>query len=253
MSKLLPLLLLLVAIIAVYLVMNQRPLQRGMHGNVFVSSGKPPLTVTPGEGLHAVNTGVVNISPATDNNTASATARAWYALMDTPDDARRLVVILAEAADQWHWALDASSGQREVHVERVDVGGLPATVATFALSPDRDPWTGLFADAVPGSSNAWRNGSLVRRYTMLPDMRRSKLVIEYREPLRGDSPVPVLEDAAALAAFEKRANSAFALQRFEAGKTPSVDAKPATAPTSLVRRDLARSLGILDRRMGGNN
>lgn len=248
MSKLFPLLMLGLAALMVFLVMTRRPLLRGFNGEAFVSTGRPPLVVTPAAGLHLAGGGVLDISPATASGTASA--RAWYGLYVSSDGLKRLTVLLAEAGDQWQWPHDVTSGLPEVRVDRREMADMPVTVATFALQPVQDPWHALW-EATPPAQDA-RNGTLVRRFTFLPDMRRTKLVLEYREPLppEGESPLPPLDDVANLVAFGKRAEASFMLEKPEQGKAPEVRDRPGTAPKSLERRAVAKWLGELERRHG---
>lgn len=122
-------------------------------------------------------------------------------------------------------------------------------VATFTLPADRDPWAKVWQEAAPVQERG--EDTLVYRFTFLPDMRRTKLVIEYREPV-GDiqTGLPVLDDVAALVAFARRAAEAFSLERPQHGKVPDVQTKLPTAPATLERRILAKSLGALERRHG---
>ncbi|WCB46184.1 DUF4851 domain-containing protein [Nitratidesulfovibrio vulgaris] len=253
MSKLLPFLMFALAAAMVFLVMTRRPLLRGFSGESFISTGRPPLVVSPASGLHAVGGGVTDISPATASGTASA--RVWYALYapsgngQPTTDGRRLSVILAEAGDQWQWPHDVSSGLREVRVDTIELGGMPGKVATFTLPADRDPWASVWHEAAPVQGQA--GDTLVYRFTFLPDMRRTKLVIEYREPVDSTSNgLPILEDVPALVAFARRAAEAFTLERPQQGKGPDVQTKLSTAHASLERRLLAKSLGELERRHG---
>lgn len=78
----------------------------------------------------------------------------------------------------------------------------------------KDPFAPLFAPEDQLASIDW----LVQRFACLNDFRRSKLILEYREPLpaslKGVSEVPVYNEA--VQAFRERAAKAFHVQYGEA-------------------------------------
>lgn len=248
----------------VYAFMYRNPVRRGLVDGMLASSARPALLVRTASGLAPAGAGVADIAP--DTASATGSARVYYALHACPArggsaDPARLATVLAEASSEYRWPLEVTSGLDEVRTASGDLAGMPVRAATFVLPPDRDALAPAFGD----DPAPWRGGALVRRFTGLAEMRHVKLVVEYREPLPGaggdgggDAPrivrpaeAAALDDPAALAAFEARAEQAFQLERpgGDWGKGKGVTT-PDAAPEQLKRRDLTRMLGILERDRG---
>lgn len=246
----------------VYALMYRNPVRRGLVDGMLASSARPVLLVRPMSGLTPAGAGVADIAP--DTASATGSARVQYALHARParggsEDPARLAAVLAEASSEYRWPLDVTSGLDEVRTASGELAGMSLRAATFVLPPDRDALAPAFGD----DPTPWRDGALVRRFTGLAEMRHVKLVVEYREPLPGAAgksggdaprlgrPAAVLNDPAALDAFEARAEQAFQLERpgGDWGKGKDITA-PDTAPEQLKRRELTRMLGILERDRG---
>lgn len=242
MDKIIPLIALLLIGAIIFIMMQRRPLQRGLNDNVFISTGRPALAVEVKAPLSVTHAGVVDIMPEVDSGQASA--KLWYALYaDTANhitSPAQLLVILSETGDQWIWALDTTSGQHEVHQKAVTFDGQQGRAATFVLSATKDPWNTVM--------NTPEQDFLVRRFTFLPHRRLTKLILEYREPLP-QTTIPIFEDAALLAAFEKRAQASFILHMSPKGTPPTIKTL-GYAPTTLERRAISRFMGKVDRSRG---
>ena len=266
MPKLIALALVLLLAGFVYAFMHRNPVRRGLAGDMLASSARPALLVRPASGLVPAGAGVVDIAP--DTASATGSARVYHALHASPGRGGgggapvRLAALLAEASSEYRWPLDVTPEPDVVLVEaRTATGqlaGMTVHAATFALPPDRDALAPAFGD----DPAPWRSGALVRRFTALAEMRHVKLVVEYREPLvtpggtaaegapRFGRPV-VLDDPAALAAFEARAEQAFRLERPDGDWAKGKDiVKPEAAPEQVKRREITRMLGILERDRG---
>lgn len=262
MPKLIVLALVLLLAGFVYAFMHRNPVRRGLAGDMLASSARPALLVRPAAGLAPAGAGVADIVPDTASGTGSA--RVYYALHAIPTRGGgggapvRLAALLAEASSEYRWPLEVTSGQDEVHIATGQLAGMTVHAATFAQPPDKDALAPAFGD----DPAPWRGGALVRRFTGLAEMRHVKVVVEYREPLMmaGGTPMvdtprfgrpAVLDDPAALAAFEARAEQAFRLERpggdWAKGKEI---ARLDAAPEQVKRREITRMLGILERDRG---
>jgi len=239
-----------------YALMHRNPIRRGLAGDMLASSARPALLVRAAHGLASAGAGVADIAPETAS--ASGSARVYYALHARPGrggtgDPARLVALLAETSSEYRWPLDVSSGLTEMRAASGELAGMTLHAATFALPPDKDALAPAFGD----DPSPWGAGALVRRFTGLAEMRHVKVVVEYREPLEEtrDSPrfghPAVLDDPAALAAFEARAERAFQLERPGGDWAKGRDiSRLDAAPERVQRRALARMLGILERDRG---
>ena len=217
--------------------------QRGLNGQIFVSNGRPALAVIPEEGLRLHSSGWCDVAPAT-RSAEPASAKLWYALYERDAQARpgRLLALLAEGQGKWRWPFEPGSARDVLRRSREDTGHLAAYYETILAPADRDPW----ADAW---DVRWQNGSLIRRCRMFFMDRQVKLVLEYREPVDADRPLPVHMDMPLLAGFEQRAGQAFTLAlRDDGAEIPDVASRPGTAPGSLSRRALAAWLGEMYQR-----
>lgn len=266
MPKLIALALVLLLVGFVYAFMYRNPVRRGLAGDMLASSARPVLLVRPASGLAPAGAGVADIAP--DTASATGSARVYYALHASPARGGdggtpvRLAALLAEASGEYRWPLDVAPGpgvvQAEVRAATGQLAGMTMHAATFVLPPDRDALAPAFGD----DPAPWRSGALVRRFTGLAEMRHVKVMVEYREPLArtGDATgegtprfgrPAVLDDPAALAAFEARAEQAFRLERPDGDWTKGKDiARLATAPEQVKRREITRMLGILERDRG---
>ncbi|MFI3272412.1 MAG: DUF4851 domain-containing protein [Pseudomonadota bacterium] len=244
--------------------MKRRPLQRGLVGDTFVSTGQPAFALQAQGPLRLTSAGVMDLqlqSPQLGSSNASASC--WYALYASASQSHdmpitvnttsathdtskpsALLAFLTDAKNPWQWEMSVASGQLEVHVDSLELDGKPAHAATFVLPQGKDPWAPLMANAAYGQAG----DTLVRRFTLLMQQRRAKLIIEYREPITATTAMTVrpLEDFAALAAFEQRALDAFTLHTSPAGNPPTVT-QLTYAPDYIQRKAVAASLGLVRR------
>lgn len=188
--------------VAVVLAVACTPLRRGVQGDALVSQLRPPVTMRA-TALPLVSGGVLDAQLYTEVGFATArTHIATYGREDGP----RVLTAIAEARDNWQWALDLSV-RGQMHAGRVELGGREFAAATFVLGGAKDGFTqdadGLF---------------LVRRFARLDEFRSVKLIVEYREPVKdmNAGSLAFVPDEAVLAAFEDRALRAVDV-RFEAG------------------------------------
>ncbi len=250
----------------IYALMHRNPVRRGLAGDMLASSARPALLVRPASALAPAGAGVADIAP--DTASATGSARVYYALHASPTRGGsggtpvRLAALLAEASSEYRWPLDVAPGPDVMVVgarsATGQLAGMTVHAATFALPTDRDALAPAFGD----DPAPWRSGALVRRFTGLAEMRHVKLVVEYREPLPGgdgkgadDAPrfgrPAVLDDPAALAAFEARAEQAFRLERPGGDWAKGKDiVRMDAAPEQVKRREITRMLGILERDRG---
>ncbi len=260
---LIPIILICLILGACTMMKKRRPLQRGLVGESFVSTGQPAFALQAQAPLHLASAAVMDLqlqTPQLGNTNASASC--WYALYvnagneaqampiavahDTSAKPSALLAFLVDAKNPWQWEMSVASGHLEVHVDSLELDGKPAHAATFVLPQDKDPWATLMHSSGASFAQATAyEGTLVRRFTLLMQQRRAKLIIEYREPITTTGIRP-LEDFAALAAFEQRAKEAFALYTSPSGKAPVVT-QLTYAPDYIKRKAVAASLGIVRR------
>ncbi len=268
--------LLVLAVIALCLLAacGTKPLRRGLIASSFVSTGRPALVFTPAGGFKPNASGLTDVSPEADKGFPSA--RAWYALysggnataavleveesettpLPLPGERARLVFLLSEVTHEtWKWDLDARPASPAVRAFSDSIGPFNFEEATFVLSPGlqasdprlpADPFGEFFTDPGP----PWRRGSLVRRYTALPEIQRVKIIIEYREPLPAgfEATTPNVQDFLPLdllLAFERRALAAFTLSDAVPGNAADTIQTPLSPPESFSRRALGAMLGLL--------
>lgn len=257
---LIPIILACILLAACTMMKKKRPVQRGLVGESFVSTGQPAFALQAEPHLALRSAGVMDLSLLTQQlGNSNATASCWYALYvnhgdeahampinvshDSTKKASALLAFLVDAKNPWQWEMSVASGHLEVHADNLEIDGKPAHAATFVLSQNKDPWAPLMSHTgFAGQST----DTLVRRFTLLMQQRRAKLIIEYREPLINNSGMRPLEDFAALAAFEQRAREAFNLYTSPSGDVPTVT-QLTYAPDYIQRKAVAASLGIVRR------
>lgn len=258
-----PIVLICLILGACTMMKKRRPVQRGLVGESFVSTGQPAFALQAQGPLRLTSAGVMDLHLQTPQmGDTNATAGCWYALYvnqggearavpvaadaDANDKQSALLAFLVDAKNPWQWEMSTASGQREVHMDSLAIDGKPAHAATFVLPENKDPWAALMTNAGMNLGFNQTGDILVRRFTMLMQHRRAKLIVEYREPLANNGAVRPLEDFAAIAAFEQRAREAFILHTSPQGEAPTVT-QLTYAPDYIKRKAVAASLGIVRR------
>lgn len=195
----------------------------GVNANgVLASNSLPAMAVVPSSDLRLVAHGVTDTSVSMQGSAmGGAGARVWYALNADNAGGRQLVASLAEVANPWEWSLNPMFTERRglpmLHEAELSRYGVSLTALTYIRPGAKDPWMPAFLEAGKG----WEGGVLLRQYTWWSVANRTKVVVEYREPVPQDE-LPLEYNPAALHAFEERADAAFQLLRKEQG-----DALPA--------------------------
>lgn len=246
MPKLMPLILMLFAVAAVYAMMTMRPLKRGLADTVLASNGKPKIALEPASVFKLTGSGIADVAPATRKGQGSA--RVWFSLYQAPPTQadgqdipeRRLIFLMAEAGNSYTWPVDMASGLHELRPDTTSLGGLATRTATMLLPGDKDPFDDSDAKA------SWSACNLVRRTTMQANFREMKIIVEYREPCKRGEGLPPEDDVAKLFAFEQRARGAFTVLTPKEATVPEITEHLAPAPASLSRLALAKMLGELE-------
>ena len=117
-------------------------------------------------------------------------------------------------SNAWEWDPLSFSGPMAQQNMGTVFGGESFYGSVRIVNGAKDPFAPLFAPEDQWASLDW----LVQRFACLNDFRRSKLILEYREPLpaslKGVSEVPVYNEA--VQAFRERAAKVFHVQYGEA-------------------------------------
>lgn len=219
--------------------------QRGLHGEIFVSNGRPALAVTPDSGLHLWSAGWCDVAPDT-RTSEQGSAKVWYALYarDTQDTVQsgRLLVVLTEGQGKWSWPFELNAPREVLRKAQTTQGKMTIYCETILQPAATDPWATAW-------DTRWDDGILVRRFRIFFMQRQVKLVLEYREPVATGRPLPVVMDMPLLAAFEERAEAAFTLSlRDDGASIPAVEQRLDLAPKTISRRQLASWLGEMYQR-----
>lgn len=197
----------LVIALAAFIGMNAKGgLVRGMADGMLVSPSRPAVAVKPAADFAFVDARRADISPTVQGSMLPATSvQVVYALFgrETPVPAR-LVGLLAVSQKDETWPADPEPGFSVIRHKAQDINGFSGVADTYVLKDHEDPWSS-------GESDAWAEGSLVRRFTSILWFHRAKLIVEYREPLPAPSELPLEDNVPLLAAFEARALAAFTL------------------------------------------
>ena len=119
-----------------------------------------------------------------------------------------------QISNAWEWDPLSFSGPMAQQNMGTVFGGESFYGSVRIVNGAKDPFAPLFAPEDQWASLDW----LVQRFACLNDFRRSKLILEYREPLpaslKGVSEVPVYNEA--VQAFRERAAKVFHVQYGEA-------------------------------------
>ncbi len=212
---------------------------QGLDG-AFVSNS-PAVAVVPAPGLALLFSGLVSVLPSKEGTfTGGAASEVWYAVYGAPG--RQLVVMLADAPYNMEWPYTSMFTERRgLPVMRegdASYFGLPMTGATYVRPAALDPWMKGLADA--GAQAVWQGDMLVRQIVWRTDANRTKLMIEYREPVPQGFQSHPISDYDAATAFEARAAAAFRV----VPEAPSAGITPASGnPASVNPRLLAATLG----------
>ena len=235
----------LVIALAAFIGMNAKGgLVRGMADGMLVSPSRPAVAVKPAAGFDFVDARRADISPTVQGSMLPATSvQVFYALFrhEAPVPAR-LAGLLAVSQKDETWPVEPELGFSAIRSRKQELNGFSGFADTYVLKDHEDPWSS-------GESDAWAEGSLVRRFTFILWFHRAKLIVEYREPLPAPSDLPREDNVPLLAAFEARALDAFTLVNGDpkAGgvQLPNPTEKLPYPPASINRTALTEFVGTL--------
>lgn len=218
--------------------------ERGLNGSTFVSNGRPALAVTPALSMKLTDAAWCDVAPKT-RASDQASAKIWYSLYDNnesgPKEAR-LLVLLAEGMSDWEWPFEPGTQRDIIQRDEIHHNSMTVHTETIVMPAAKDPWADMW-------HTQWKNGSLTRRFRIFFMQRCVKLLVEYREAIDPNRPLPPHRDMQLLTDFEKRSVEAFSLALRDAGDNiPEVTDRLGTAPKALSRRALADWLGEMYKR-----
>lgn len=182
--------------------------RRGMLGDRYVSTSQPSVSmgvrdmplITGGEGRASLHRGGV---------LGGLSLNAWYALYGGGDGNSPLAVVAhAELPLPWLW--DASMSPAFAVNEGAElVDGVGFTAWTRIVEPERDPFVRWTNPALLENPDAPARRWIARTFAARRGLDRSKILMEYREPLPAD--IESLPNAGGdfIAQFEERARRAF--------------------------------------------
>ena len=167
----------LIALLALVALTGCSGLKRGMDGNVYVSSAKPPLTVAV-PGLPLRTAGYLSPSITTGNSLGGITIDAWMAVYGgTTAQQPMAIVSQAEIPPMWFWDSDL---YRTFSVDRGSavLGGRLYQACTYIVNGADDAFSTLVAQVEPDKMR-W----IVRRFAARTEFDIGKITLEYREAL----------------------------------------------------------------------
>ena len=188
------------------------PFYRGFEGSTLVSPARPDVSVSVVD-MPMLAHG--QIAPFLNTDQGYQFPETLVSVYGT--DAASPVAIVALSfvpSNAWEWDPLSFSGPMAQQNMGTVFGGESFYGSVRIVNGAKDPFAPLFAPAEQWASLDW----LVQRFACLNDFRRSKLILEYREPLpaslKGVSEVPVYNEA--VQAFRERAAKVFHVQYGEA-------------------------------------
>lgn len=188
------------------------PFYRGFEGSTLVSPARPDVSVSVVD-MPMLAHG--QIAPFLNTDQGYQFPETFVSVYGT--DAASPVAIVALSfvpSNAWEWDPLSFSGPMAQQNMGTVFGGESFYGSVRIVNGAKDPFAPLFAPEDQWASLDW----LVQRFACLNDFRRSKLILEYREPLpaslKGVSEVPVYNEA--VQAFRERAAKVFHVQYGEA-------------------------------------
>ncbi len=265
--------LIVIMIIAVVITAKRGGLVRGVAENMLVSPARPAIAVRPAASFHLINACRAEGLPRImDGHLGAAGSNAlfWYALYEgngaKEEDQlpAHLVVMLGTIDDPYRWIADAGAPvpPGEQGTERAlqrhakyTLDGREVHAVTFLLDPEKDPWASIWTNGSANGMNAgvWNKGSVVRRFAFRLFQDKARLIVEYREPYGllvhtgKQHGLRLVDNAAVLAAFEERAQSAYTLLDQQ---LPKPEQNLAYPPAGVGRKQLAAYAGEIRRLEG---
>ena len=213
---------------------EQKPLIRGVAENMLVSPNRPDIAVSPAASFTLVDAYRADPAIMPMNTNVLATTKLWCARYASSSPEARLFAMFGEVDDPWTWHPSPKSPAKLLRRrDNVVIAGFDGTAMTYILPAEHDPWR-IGPEPAP-----WNRGSLVWRFRFNAFFHHFTVLVEYREPLEDG----IENDPAALAGFEKRAKSAFALLRGKEGSLPRPTQNLPYPPRELKRSELGKTLG----------
>ena len=214
------------------------PLMRGVENGKLVSGAQPPLTVSCS--LPLKDAGAADPFVLTDMG--FQTPETWIAVYGAEDVSSPLAITaFSVAPDRMQWDFASFSPVDGPVNGEAMFGGRAFSSSLRIVDAKNDPFAPLVGAAGTGTDDERR--WLAQRYTALTFFRKSKVIMEYREPLpewlADASQLPVYDPR--LEAFSRRAQDVFKVEFVYAG--PPI--RRSASIQGLNQRYLGRFLGSL--------
>ncbi len=217
------------------------PLMRGVEGGKLLSGGRPPLTVGCALPLKAAGWA----APFIMTDLGFKAPDTWLTVYGAEDAASPLAVaVFSEAPELMEWHYPSFSPSDGPITGEDELGGRVFASSVRITDAAGDPFTPLLGlDEDAAASLRW----LSQRYTAMAEFRKSKIILEYREPLpEGLDELPTVMFFAdeRVKAFSWRARQAFEVH-FACAEPPDRRAEPIQG---LNQRTLGAFVGSLGRK-----
>lgn len=196
-------------------------LMRGFSGNNLVSNGYPPVTMTSSLPLKLG----AQFNPMVLSDMLFINPQTWLAVYGAENaDAPMAIVTYAVAPDKFQWDMLTYSVPDGPVTSQVDFGGKTFSGSLHVLNGKSNHFAGVAGLSPEAAADRkW----LVQRYALLEDFRKTKIILEYREPLAaslaelvGDGNVGLHLGNPEIQAFAKRAEAAFTVDFAFSGTAP---------------------------------
>lgn len=153
-------------------------LQRGMLGDVYISTARPSISISvKNMPLMLSGRGVCNLDWS--GMLGGLPIQVWLAIYGEGGLAPMAIVAQAQTPDGWYWD---SIMRRPFSVDdsAIAFNGVTYQGCTFIVDPANDPFGSLVTGKQPdGQTQLW----VVRAYAARYNFDDDKIILEYREPL----------------------------------------------------------------------
>lgn len=196
-------------------------LMRGFNGNDLVSNGYPPVTITSNMPLKLA----VQFNPMVLSDMIFVNPQTWLAVYGAESqNSPMAVVAYAVTPNKYQWDMLTYSLPDGPVTSQVAFGGQTFSGSTHVLTGQNNHFAGVLGLTPEAAADRqW----LVQRYALLEDFRKTKIILEYREPMPASLKELVAGGNIALhlanpevQAFLKRAEAAFTVDFAFSGTVP---------------------------------